>query len=86
MLMRLAVMKEKEETPLDKTKAAFVKLREEHPFLFASAGTCLTIGGSFVVVPALGILALNAIGFTSVGVAGGGCSTNFTFLQRRFIC
>ena len=64
-------MAEKAVTPLDKTKSAFKRLRAEHPYVFASAGAGLMIGGSFVIIPALGILALNAIGFTSTGVAGG---------------
>ncbi|KAJ2912403.1 hypothetical protein MD484_g8010, partial [Candolleomyces efflorescens] len=66
-----AVMADKPATPLDKTKAAFENLRAEHPYIFASAGAGLMIGGSFVIIPALGVLALNAIGFTSAGVAGG---------------
>ena len=64
-------MADKPSTPLDKTKAAFENLRAEHPYIFASAGAGLMIGGSFVIIPALGVLALNAIGFTSAGVAGG---------------
>jgi hypothetical protein len=64
-------MADKPAAPLDRTKAAFEKFRAEHPYIFASAGAGLMIGGSFVIIPALGILALNAIGFTSTGVAGG---------------
>ncbi|KAF6758884.1 hypothetical protein DFP72DRAFT_844678 [Ephemerocybe angulata] len=64
------IMAESEATPLDKTKAAFARMRQEHPYIFASAGSALMISGSVVLIPALGILALNAIGFTSAGVAG----------------
>ncbi|RXW20924.1 hypothetical protein EST38_g4944 [Candolleomyces aberdarensis] len=65
------IMEEEAATPLDKTKAAFERFRVEHPYIFASAGAGLMVGGSLVIIPALGILALNAIGFTSTGVAGG---------------
>ncbi|KAJ3548394.1 hypothetical protein NMY22_g1284 [Coprinellus aureogranulatus] len=78
---RLVVMAEKEKSPLDKTKDALEKLRSEHPYVFASAGSALMISGSFVIVPALGILALNAIGFTAAGVAGGSLAA---FIQSVF--
>jgi hypothetical protein len=64
-------MAEKEKTPLDKAKDGLEKLRSEHPYIFASAGSALMISGSFVIIPMLGILALNAIGFTATGVAAG---------------
>lgn len=75
------IMAEKRRTPLDKTKDALEKLRSEHPYIFASAGSALMIGGSFVIIPALGILALNAIGFTAAGVAGGSIAA---FVQSVF--
>ena len=65
-------MADKEKSPLDKAKDGLEKLRSDHPYIFASAGSALMIGGSFVIIPALGILALNAIGFTTTGIAGGG--------------
>lgn len=75
------VMAEKEKTPLDKTKDALEKLRSDHPYIFASAGSALMISGSFVIIPALGILALNAIGFTAAGVAGG--KSHITYALSR---
>lgn len=75
------IMAEREATPLDKTKAAFARMRQEHPYIFASAGSALMISGSVVLIPALGILALNAIGFTSAGVAGGSLAA---FVQSMF--
>jgi hypothetical protein len=35
------------------------------------AGSGLLIAGSSVILPSLGVLAINAVGFTSTGVAAG---------------
>ncbi|TEB29244.1 hypothetical protein FA13DRAFT_1815388 [Coprinellus micaceus] len=75
------IMAEKEKTPLDKAKDGLEKLRSEHPYIFASAGSALMISGSFVIIPMLGILALNAIGFTATGVAAGSFAA---FVQSIF--
>lgn len=73
-------MAEKEKTTFDKAKDGLEKLRSEHPYIFASAGSALMISGSFVIIPALGILALNAIGFTATGVAAGEALTRPIFI------
>lgn len=44
---------------------------KNHPFIAASASAGLIIGGSVVLLPALGVMALNAIGFTAGGVLAG---------------
>lgn len=40
-------------------------------FLSAAAGAALLVSGSVILLPAVGVLALNLFGFTAAGVAGG---------------
>ncbi|TFK23716.1 hypothetical protein FA15DRAFT_670184 [Coprinopsis marcescibilis] len=68
---RIISEEEKETGPMDKAKDAIAQFRKDHPHIAASASAGLVVGGSVVLIPALGILALNAIGFTAGGVAAG---------------
>ncbi|TFK24328.1 hypothetical protein FA15DRAFT_619484 [Coprinopsis marcescibilis] len=45
--------------------------RRNHPYLLASMSTGLVVAGGAVLAPAAGILALNTLGFTALGVEAG---------------
>lgn len=62
---------EAEKDPVSAAKDKMAQFRRDHPHIAASASVGLAVGGSIVLIPALGILALNAIGFTAGGVAAG---------------
>ena len=65
------VKAEAEKDPVSAAKDKMAQFRRDHPHIAASAGVGLAVGGGIVLIPALGILALNAIGFTAGGVAAG---------------
>ncbi|EFI28552.1 hypothetical protein CC1G_13574 [Coprinopsis cinerea okayama7 len=54
---------------LGKTKNAVSRFNQDHPYIAASANAGLVVGGAMIFVPALGLLALHAIGITLGGVA-----------------
>jgi len=67
-------------TPLSNAGDIVSQLAQKHPYIVASAGWGLIIGGSAVLVPALGLAALNAVGFTAGGVVGGSLAASLQSL------
>lgn len=65
------VQAEIEANPFEAAKDKMAQFKRDHPHIAASASVGLAVGGGIVLIPALGILALNAIGFTAGGVAAG---------------
>jgi len=51
-------------------KDSMTQFRQDHPYIVASASAGLVIGGSLMIIPALGLVAMNAIGFVTGGVIG----------------
>lgn len=47
------------------------QFKRDHPHIVASASVGLAVGGSIVLIPALGLLALKALGLTVGGMAAG---------------
>ena len=61
------------------------QLRREHPYVAASAGVGLAVGGSIVIIPALGILAIKAIGFTLGALTFRACAFELNLLYIEHI-
>ena len=61
------------------------KLREDHPVATTVAGTGLVIAGGAVLGPAMVIGGLNAVGFTSSGIAAGLSRRSFFFIEVNLI-
>ena len=54
--------------------------RSQHPYAAAALGVTLVGAGAILVLPAVGIAILGAVGFGSGGVAAGRCFTSGSLL------